>query len=626
MKPSIIVTSPYPQFTETVNILKENYDFDIKIIEAVLEDAVKNVGEELGKGNYEAVVSRGGTAAAIKKNVDVPVITAESNDFDLLKAIEKAKLFGKKIAYLGYAYKEIYEFNELIDILKVEVRPYYFTNSNELEKAIEKALHDGMEVIVGGSAWGRTLTEAMGMKGIIISSSKRTVYQALERAKEIVYTRQKDREVFSRISTLVQSVSEGIILVDSNKKLLLINDQAKKLLKLKSEKIEEPIFSRLFSLPENTTTNIKVGGSILVANKTKVIQGNEFYGEVFTFQEITRLQQMEMKIRKDLHKKGFIAKHTMDEIISCEKIMLQVSDKAIYFAKVDSTVLIRGESGVGKELFAQGIHNKSLRKKGPFVAINCAALPKDLLETELFGYEEGAFTGAKKSGKKGVFELAHGGTIFLDEIGSIPSSLQARLLRILQEKEVMRVGGDKVIPVNVRIIAATNEDLQELVKSKEFRHDLYFRINVLNLSIPPLRARKKDILLLADHLIEKYSEKFGKKIYELPPQLKKWMVNYNWPGNVRELENFIERIIILSDNGKIYDEAIEDITKEADERLSLDSVNKESQLLVNLSTLEDMEKQLIKEVEKKTGKSKSEIAKILGISRTTLWKKYNDMM
>jgi len=623
MKSSIIVTSPYPQFTKNVDFLKCNYDFNIKIIEAVLEDAVEYVCEELDKENYEGVVSRGGTAAAIKKNVDVPVITAEHSDFDLLKAIEKAKVLGKKIAYLCYTHKEIYELEELKDILQIEVKPYFYTNSSELERAIEKACQDGIEVTVGGSAWGKAFSEAMGMKCVIIFSTKRTVYHALERAKEIVYTRQKDRENYGRISTLVQSVNDGIILINANKKLLLINEKAKKFLKLKNDNIEEPIFSKLLSLPKGTTSNLKLEGSTLVVNKVEVRHKKEFFGEVFTLQKISHFQQMEMKIRKDLHKKGFIAKHVMSEIISSDKIMQQTIEKAKYFAKVDSTLLIRGESGVGKELFAQGVHNESLRRNGPFVAINCAALPKDLLETELFGYDEGAFTGAKKNGKMGVFELAHMGTIFLDEVGSIPFSLQARLLRVLEEREIMRVGGDKVIPVNVRIIAATNENLQKLVTNKEFRHDLYFRINVLNLSIPPLRTRKKDILILADYFIKKFSEKFKKEACRLPTDLKRWMKNYDWPGNVRELENFIERVVLLSDNCNVDSELVKNVTNEANEILLSESVTQESQVWVKLSTLEDMEKQLIKEVERKMGNNKSKLAKTLGISRTTLWKKIN---
>jgi len=303
--------------------------------------------------------------------------------------------------------------------------------------------------------------------------------------------------------------------------------------------------------------------------------------------------------------------------------MRDVVEKARNFATTDSTILIRGESGCGKELFAQGIHRASQRSGDPFVAVNCAALPDDLLESELFGYEEGAFTGARKGGKPGLFELAHGGTIFLDEIGSITLNLQARLLRVLQGREVMRIGGDSIIPVNVRCIVATNENLQNAIKEGNFRLDLYFRINVLNLSIPPLRSRPDDIPLLAEHFLREFRQRIHKPVPRIPASMAQWMREYGWPGNVRELQNFCERLAILAD-GKTPDEKrVRQLIAEASEELLSRDLPSGNAVTVTFGTLEEMENQIIAALDKRGVGNQAEMAKLLGISRTTLWKRMN---
>jgi len=220
-------------------------------------------------------------------------------------------------------------------------------------------------------------------------------------------------------------------------------------------------------------------------------------------------------------------------------------------------MLILGESGTGKELFAQSVHNYSSRRKEAFVAINCSALPGQLLESELFGYVGGAFTGARKEGKRGLFELAHNGTIFLDEIGDMDKELQSRLLRVLEEKQVRRIGSDSIIPVNVRVIAATNTDLWNEGVKGNFRLDLYYRLNVLNIKLPPLRERRSDIALLARSLLQRYCDQYGKKITTLPLEVIERLQEHPWIGNVRELKNVIERIVLSSENGGIDPETVD---------------------------------------------------------------------
>jgi transcriptional regulator with PAS, ATPase and Fis domain len=291
-------------------------------------------------------------------------------------------------------------------------------------------------------------------------------------------------------------------------------------------------------------------------------------------------------------------------------------------------LLISGESGTGKEILAHSIHNLSRRKKGPLVSINCSALPNQLLESELFGYDEGAFTGSRRGGKPGLFEIAHNGTIFLDEIGTTPKNVQARLLRVLQEKEVMRIGSDRMIPIDVRVLSATNKDLTEEVQKGDFREDLFFRINVLHIKIPPLRDRIEDIPCLVKTLIKKASKNYGLKAPRVPDTLVETLQEYSWPGNVRQLEAFLERLILLSGtkiNKKIFRDLFQELCmyqllKQATSRKQVTSLKDSAKR----KTIE-YETQIIRDALQKAGYSKSQAAKQLGISRATLWRKLKNL-
>jgi len=258
---------------------------------------------------------------------------------------------------------------------------------------------------------------------------------------------------------------------------------------------------------------------------------------------------------------------TFDDIIAESNKMLEVIEQGKLYSKSDSPVLITGESGTGKELFARAIHNESKRSTKPFIAINCAAIPDQLLESELFGYEGGAFTGGKKEGKAGIFEIAKGGTVFLDEIGDMAPHLQAKLLRVLQEKKVRRVGSSNEVNVDVRLISATNQNIDEMVKNKEFRLELLFRINIFNINIPSLRERKEDLPILYEHYINIHSKRYHKEITGIDKDAMRKLINYNWPGNVREFQNVMERAVALSTTKAIMPKDIflnYDIVPEAD--------------------------------------------------------------
>jgi two-component system response regulator AtoC len=300
--------------------------------------------------------------------------------------------------------------------------------------------------------------------------------------------------------------------------------------------------------------------------------------------------------------------YRFENIITKSAKMQRVIEVIKVVAKSNATVLVTGESGTGKELVARAIHSQSNRHNKPFIAVSCAALPESLLESELFGHEKGSFTGAYAQ-KKGKFEFGEGGTLFLDEIGEMSANIQVHLLRVLEEKEFTRVGGNEPIKVDVRVISATNKDLRKAIEKQEFREDLYYRLNVVNVELPPLRERKEDVPLLAQHFLNKFASENRKEISGFSPEALEFLLDYDWPGNVRELENAIERAVILAKNSLI---TVDDLPQE---NLSL------GYSIGSKKSIKEVEKEHILNVLRKTGDNYSEAARILGISRMTLYNK-----
>ncbi len=333
------------------------------------------------------------------------------------------------------------------------------------------------------------------------------------------------------------------------------------------------------------------------------------------------LEKRRLKIQVERLKKEISQKFKGFGIIAISDSMRRVLQLAETIAPTDSTVLITGESGVGKEILAKYIHKLSKRAKAPFISINCAALPETLLESELFGYVKGAFTGAIKD-KIGIFEEADGGTIFLDEVGELTLPIQAKLLRVLQEGEIRRLGATGAKRVNVRIISATNKNLLSLIKSNRFRDDLYYRLNVIPIIIPPLRERKEDIVPLAEYFLKSISEKMGKNIKGLTPEAIYMLKEYNWPGNVRELENLIERLIAVSEDEIITDREVSYVF---DMDVTIDNGLSRFNESMKYDTSKIKREHIIKSL-KESGWNIQKTANNLGISRTTLWrwmKRYN---
>lgn len=435
------------------------------------------------------------------------------------------------------------------------------------------------------------------------------------------------------LKAILNSVSEGVMAVDAKGRITHINEvacqlflcTAEEVLGLPAEELLEqqpPILDtlktgRLYKLQERRIQ--RKGRSVHFLTSCVPVKNNrgQIIGAVSTIKDFQQVKTMLASVEKRRRWSGFEA------IAHASPLMAKLIQAAQTVAKSSSSILLRGESGTGKELFATAIHTEGPRYQKPFVAVNCTALPDSLLESELFGYEEGAFTGALKSGKKGLFEQAHGGTLFLDEIGDISPQLQVSLLRVLQSGTIRRVGGHKEIQVDVRIIAATHRNLEEMLKTGEFREDLYYRLNVIPLTIPPLRARREDIPLVAQHLIRKICTRMERDELRLSREAAQWLMEQAWPGNVRQLENTLERVINFTDEKEIV---LEHLLGWADFTAPR---TVPSQCLVPLpetnwpplkEIVAQVEKEVLKQVLQKYPSSRA-AAKVLGVSNTTILNK-----
>jgi len=436
------------------------------------------------------------------------------------------------------------------------------------------------------------------------------------------------------LETVINSAYEWIVVVDDKARIAYINDNYCEFL---GRRREEIIGKHVTEVIENTRMHIVlqtgkeeiadlhyIKGNYMIANRIPIVAKGKIVGAVGTviFRDTNEWKRMNTHIRSLLlqletylqeRKEHRGAKYTLSDIISQSKQVDLLKEKVKRIADSNISVLIRGESGTGKELFAHSIHRLSSRSNKPFIKVNCGAIPEHLLESELFGYEEGAFTGAKKGGKKGKFQLADGGTIFLDEIGDMPPHMQVKLLRVLQEKEIEPIGATKTISVDVRIIAATNRPLERMIEEKRFREDLYYRINVVPFVIPPLRERIEDVKPLTYHFIDKIGKRSGKRITSIEEGMFEVFAQHSWPGNIRELENVIEAAVHFANGETITVEALPEYLRT---NASYDFHGKTLKQL-----MEEAEKNILQKCLTQCQNDKLKAARLLGISKSAMYEK-----
>lgn len=632
MVSSIVIISPYDEFTEKIKSIVSEMNEHIDVYTGLFDEAV-SLCEKLKKQGARVFISRGGNTKYIQDKIDLPVVDIAHNLGDYLDAIKKAKEIKGKIGIFQYN-KKLEDIDTVSRLIDIDMKQYIFCgDETEADQSVKDAIKDGIVLGIGG-----TLTEMYCRKNNInyirVNSSKDSIINAINTAKEVYNIQEEEKKKsdeykiqMEKYEAVLNFSYNGIIGIDENYKINVFNPCAEELMNMSSkEMIGKNINavmpnSKLANILKTGKTDInkltKINNKHITINRIPIYGNNEIKGAVATFQDIRKIQENEREIRRKLANKGLVAKYSFDDVLSDSQVMKQCINIAKGYAKTSSTILVYGETGTGKELFAQSIHNYSLRRSAPFVAINCAALPESILESELFGYEEGTFTGGKKGGKLGLFELAHEGTIFLDEIAEIPLALQAQLLRVLQEKQIRRLGSDKIIPIDVRVIAATNKNLAKEVKKDRFRQDLFYRINILRLILPPLRERKEDIEKIGVCFIKSKNYKLYSKNQEKWNEIFKLLSNYDWHGNVRELENVLERtMVILKENIYTFDNYKE---------LLGNVLNSE---IESMDILENkyisIEKQKIIDVLEDSNWSKTKAAKKLGMSRTTLWRKMKD--
>ncbi|MCL5045204.1 MAG: sigma-54-dependent Fis family transcriptional regulator [Actinobacteria bacterium] len=495
----------------------------------------------------------------------------------------------------------------------------------------------GRRLSIGGAVVIATSTPMSGPSGGIAGAI--TVLQDLTEFERIASELESVRKLHKTLDTILELAFDGIVVVDDQGIVTMAN---KALTDFLGARQEDVLGKHVTQVLDNTRLHLVAQTGVPEIGQVQVIRGNRFIvsrlplieegrvvgavGKVMfrglnELKEIARrMETLENQLAYYKEELGRVsgARYTIESIVSTNPEMVKLKKIAQQAARSTSTVLITGESGTGKELFAHAIHHASPRRVNPFVRVNCAAIPENLLESEFFGYADGAFTGARKGGKPGKFELANGGTIFLDEIGDMSPSLQAKLLRVLQEKEIERVGGTSTIRVDVRIIAASNKDLEEMVAQGEFREDLFYRLNVITLKIPPLRERKEDILPLAHQMIGKFCQVLGVHVKGIAPEALAILQEYHWPGNVRELENVIERAMNLDVGDLIRPEHLPPHLTRRYEK------NEHMLVLPGKTyreTLAEAEKRAILAALEKTGGNKAEAARALGISRSRFYEK-----
>lgn len=627
---------------ELKEIIEGFYKEDVQngkiIIDILDEDRINEQGAELEKKGAKAIIARSGGYHHTLGKVSVPVINLKIYTQDILHAIMTAEKLNKKLILVLSGYDE-FDYNEWKYLIHSELIMEEYYKVEEIEGVISKYrdIYDKIVIIGGGIPC--SYAKSFDMDYVNINATEETIRDIVSRAWQIVDNLFHQKYRNSVLNNILDHVHDAVIAVDKKEKIIMFNERAEELFKKDKKNILYNKLNEVFPELVFITDVLKNKKSIIdeiVHLKNLVVTANvilmevddQIEGVLCTFQDITKLQGLEKKIRYEMNKKGLTAKYKFSDLMTSNPQMKRTLARAVNIGMSDSTAMLYGESGTGKEMIAQSIHNISERSREPFVAVNCAALTESLLESELFGYEEGAFTGARKGGKPGLFELAHGGTIFLDEINSVPINLQTKLLRVLEEKEVMRIGSDYVIPLDVRVLAAANEDLTDKIREGSFRSDLFYRLSILKLNIPPLRKRKEDIIPLFEHFLTTFAK--NSDIPKINKQIEQRLLSYSWPGNVRELKNTAERFILLGEldidegalpvSNNIKDESLSGIAEEnkhTEEKITADfNLDlKEIEKYVELKVINMLEKQ---------GMTKNDIAKVLGISRSSLWNKIKD--
>ncbi len=591
----------------------------IDVLDVGFEQAVSRIRELHAQSGVDVVVAAGSNGAYLRQHLDRPVVLVKVGGFDVMRAMAQAHALldahmSARIGLVTYAGMAP-DLSAYQPLWQVEVVQHSYQSEDEAKLCVQTLRQAGVTVVVGTGTVADQ-ADALGMKGVFLYSMD-AVREALHDAIEVARASRIELSKRERLATILTQLSDGVIAVNQHEAIETLNPTMAHWLGIEpgqwqgqrlSDVCPELSLQRTLRLGTPELDRIEqVAGKKLIVNRMPILEQGRLTGAVLTCQDPIRIQRVDRFIRTRSKASSHSTQHRLSAYLGQGQAATQLRDLATRCAASQATVLLVGESGTGKELIAQGIHQASDRSDMPFVVINCAAVAESLLESELFGYEEGAFTGARRGGKMGLFEAAHNGTLFLDEVGEMPLALQAKLLRVLQAREVLRVGATEPTPVNVRVIAATHRDLPAHVAQGLFRLDLLYRLDILQLRVPPLRERMDDFALIATTLHQRLCERLQLPVQATTPLVQNLITHAaesDWPGNVRQLENLLERSVVLG-------EAMMHTT------MTLVSPAKTSKKLV----ADRHDAAHIQSVLAACQGDRALAAQRLGISRTTLWRK-----
>ena len=565
--------------------------------------------------DYDIIVVRGMTSRALsEKYPETTIVDIKMDAFDVSSALLEAKKKFPGIRKIGLILpsSSICSASILTELLGIEVVMREVRGEEHMESTLREMVKEGCEVFIGGLTLKR-VSEKMGLEYVHIKTGPSAIDSSIKDAITAAHILDRERSRLGLMKSLVNNTPDSLLIIDDKGKITAANHAASSFFRrpdLVGMDAKELFPLEIYSVCDDVEVVQTIGDQTVLITEHPVHIEGEKRATYVSLRLVEDIRRTEKKIRSKLQEKGLTAKYSFSDIVTEQVEMKQLVAKALRYAHVEGNVLLTGETGTGKELFVQSMHNASPRRDKPFVAVNCAALSEQLLESELFGYTEGSFTGAQKGGKTGLFELAQGGTIFLDEIGEMPIRFQAKLLRVIQEREIRKIGGDEFIPVDVRIMSATNQNIPDLIEKGLFRRDLYYRINLLTLHIPTLRERLDDIPAIFKRFVERKS----KALNIVPPMVEKdaleCLKGYSWPGNIRELRNVAERAVIFSSSNCIT----RDTLKEIDVSVGEKRTSEEKKIPL---TSEELYRRYVE-----SGLTLNDFALSIGISRTTLWRKF----
>ncbi|WP_374669750.1 propionate catabolism operon regulatory protein PrpR [Ramlibacter sp.] len=592
----------------------------IEVIEASFDSALAAALAREEAGEVDVFVSAGSNAALLRQAVASPVASVGVNGYDLLLALLRARQLGDRVGVVTFG-DTIAELDRVKALLNVDVAQRAYRTVEEARACFRALAAEGCGVIVGSSIVVE-MAQQQGLHGILAYSAA-SVRQALEDAIEMGRVARLEASRHEQVRSVLHNLQEAVLAVDRRHRIIAVNSAMQQLLGPAARVGRDlAAVEPALGLGETLETGEGAQGEVLqfarrewIVNRTPLREGGAVTGAVIALYDAATIQQADSSLRTQRRRRGpAAARHRFDDLVGESPAFRHALDAARRFAPTDLTVLITGESGTGKELVAQAIHQASPRAGRPFIALNCSALPESLLESELFGYEEGAFTGSRRGGRAGLFESAHTGTVFLDEIGDMPPLLQTRLLRVLQEREVTRLGATVPVPVDVRVIAATHQPLEALIARRAFRADLYYRLNLLRVALPPLRERGADLERLALDALHRSLARLqcGLPARDVLARVRSALRAHRWPGNVRELENVAERIAL-------FFAAQADVASAPLARLAVDC----PELAPTLGATEAPQAAGLSAVEAlaRCGGNRAQAASLLGISRATLWRR-----